>query len=89
MRQMTVVFNLEGSPLLGSEEDIPHQIMPFRFEELLAFFERYGKDKFIVALANNHILDNGFKGFDHLVKNLEDHHIRFFWNKHNAIFRDQ
>ncbi len=82
-----VVFNLEGSPLTNSIEDVPNQIMSFEIKELDVFLNRFGKDKFLLALANNHILDNGISGFDHLVQYLENHHIKFFGTKERPYFK--
>lgn len=77
-----IIFNLEGSPLLPEvDRNVPVQIMPFEVEKLLNFFYRFGKEKFHVALANNHILDNGVLGFDYLLSEFEKHSISYFGTK--------
>lgn len=76
-----IIFNLEGSPLTGSDFDDDSQIMPFNCDYLIAFLEEYGKDKFVIALANNHILDNGSKGFDFLIQKLRNNNIVYFGTK--------
>lgn len=72
-----VVFNLEGSPTYVSNTDCGNQILPFRISELLKFLEKFGKKKFIIALANNHILDNGEKGLDHLIETFQNNNITY------------
>lgn len=76
-----VFFNLEGSPLTGSDIDKPNQIMPFKVEDVIKFVVKYGINKFILALANNHILDNGLDGFDYLIKQLSSFGIKYFGTK--------
>lgn len=76
-----VFFNLEGSPLTGTNLDLQFQLMPFHIDEILRFLKRFGKDKFVVALANNHIFDNGIGGFEYLVKKLEEHNISYVGTK--------
>lgn len=74
-----IVFNLEGSPLLSENaRNKPLQIMPFDVRKIIAFIKKYGGDKFYVALANNHILDNGVSGFDYLIKELKQNEIQYF-----------
>lgn len=82
-----VVFNLEGSPLAGSASDDPNQIMPINCDDLIAFLEKYGKEKFVVALANNHILDNGIIGLDFLIQKLKDNNVMFFGTKDNPFIK--
>lgn len=77
-----IVFNLEGSPLLpAKEENVASQLMPFEVAKLIAFLNNFDKDKFYLSLANNHILDNGLKGFDYLVNELEQNNIAYFGTK--------
>lgn len=74
-----IIFNLEGSPLLLQEErNIPLQIMPFEVKGLIEFVQSFGKDKFHIALANNHILDNRTEGFDFLISELNKYGIKYF-----------
>jgi hypothetical protein len=76
-----VIFNLEGSPLSNSADDCPNQIMPFKVEDLFSFLKMFDKYKFSIALANNHIFDNGQYGFDYLINKLDDLQISYFGTK--------
>ena len=80
-----VIFNLEGAPLNNTCFDEVNPIMPFDFGEFSAFLEQFNKDKFIIALANNHILDNGESGFDYLIKKLTSSDISFFGTKNKPF----
>lgn len=82
-----IIFNLEGSPLMNSTIDISNQIMSFTLEELDNFLIRFGKEKFLIALANNHILDNGLSGLDHLIEYLVYQKINFFGTKEIPYFQ--
>lgn len=75
-----IVFNLEASPKLDQSTNMP-QIMPFDIGVVLDFFNQFGKEKFIVALANNHILDNGIYAFDKLVSIFDQNGIEYFGTK--------
>src|SRR5699024_7128284 len=57
----------------------------FNIDEFLAFIKQFGKSKFVVALANNHILDNGDRGFNYLIKKLEAHSISYFGTKNKPF----
>src|SRR5690606_1313913 len=76
-----IIFNLEGSPLIPFGDNKENQIMPFKVDSLLEFLKRFGENKFHLALANNHIYDNGKSGFDLLVKVLEENQINYFGTK--------
>ena len=77
-----VIFNLEGSPQLPlPDKNVTTQIMPFQVEEIIHFITSYGKEKFHLALANNHILDNGLTGFDYLRQQLDKNGIKYFGTK--------
>ncbi|SFG62666.1 CapA family protein [Pedobacter insulae] len=76
-----IVFNLEGSPLTGSDLDNRSQIMPINCDELIAFLEAFGKERFVIALANNHILDNGSVGLEFLIQQLKEYNVPFFGTK--------
>src|SRR5699024_666618 len=58
-----------------------YQIMPFQIGVILSFIKKFGKEKFIIALANNHILDNGFEAFYNLINRLEAAGIACFGTK--------
>src|SRR5690606_18912517 len=76
------VYNLEGSPhLKETQKNIPNQIMPFEVDDLIDFMKEFGLEKFHVALANNHILDNGVEAFDYLISRLNDEKVTYFGTK--------
>lgn len=73
-----VVFNLEGTYTISNRK-LP--LMPFYKDDLLSFVNRFTTTKFIIALANNHILDNGNGAFDSLVNLLEESNIDYLGTK--------
>lgn len=74
-----IVLNLEGSPQLPqTAENLPTQIMPFNVKNFIEFISAFGKEKFHIALANNHILDNGIKAFDWMIKEFDENKIHYF-----------
>lgn len=75
-----IVLNLEASPQTPQPSK-SMQIMPFDIEQVLRFFNLFGKEKFVVALANNHILDNGFDAFDMLISVFQKNQIEYFGTK--------
>lgn len=75
-----VVFNLEGA-VTNESEKLPKQILAFKIEEIVGFCKKYGKEKFVIALANNHIFDNGVSGFNFLIEHLNKESIMFFGTK--------
>lgn len=77
-----IIYNLEGSPqIVDKSKNVPIQIMPFEVDEVIRFMSQFGLEKFHVALANNHILDNGLEAFDYLVKKFKSQNIKFFGTK--------
>lgn len=77
-----VVFNLEGSPLLPNEQfHEVNQIMPFDVDYIVDFLNKFGREKFLIALANNHILDNKVVAFDYLIEKFNENGITYFGTK--------
>jgi len=66
-----VLLNLEGSPNFKSLTNSKNQILKFRSDCFFDFTNHFGNSKFIISLANNHILDNGHKPFQYFKNELK------------------
>ena len=76
-----ILFNLEGSPNFENGKSFGNQILPFKYNELVNFLKEFGKEKFVVSLANNYVLDNGELQFNELVKRLKVEDIKYVGTK--------
>ncbi len=76
-----ILFNLEGSPNFKNEYNKPNQMLKFQINDLRKLFKKYDSKKFIISLANNHILDNGDNNFNELIKFLNEYNIKYIGTK--------
>lgn len=80
-----ILFNLEGSPNFQNSFNKRDQILKFNVLDLYDFLNQYGISKFIISLANNHILDNGIENFNKFIKFLNNKGIKFVGDKNNPF----
>jgi len=76
-----ILFNLEGSPNFASFNNKKNQILKFDVEAFYNFLYKYGVNKFIVSIANNHILDNGIGNFKRFLNFLDSKGIKYVGSK--------
>lgn len=76
-----ILFNLEGSPNFSYKRPCKDQILPFWYDDLMLFLEKFGKEKFIISLANNHILDNSERNFYILTNKFKENSIKCIGTK--------
>ena len=76
-----ILFNLKGSPNFQNSFNKRDQILKFNVLDLYDFLNQYSISKFIISVANNHILDNGIENFNKFIKFLNDKDIKFVGDK--------
>jgi hypothetical protein len=76
-----ILFNLESSPNFAGSNSKKNQILKFNVEAFYNFLYEYGVNKFIISIANNHILDNGIENFKRFLNFLDSKGIKYVGNK--------
>ncbi len=72
-----IIFNLEGTYCFSGEEQ-QHTLLPIDIDSLFKFIRYFGKNKFLISIANNHILDNGVENFKKMLNLFESNGINYF-----------